>query len=371
MKRLRERNPILVGLAGLLIIGGVGAAAYQADALPIIGGGTDYTAYFTEAAGLTRGDEVRVAGVRVGKVNDVALDRGKVRVEFRVRDAWIGNRTTAAIMIRTLLGAKYLALDPLGPEAQDPARAIPTSRTLAPYDVTTAFDDLGRTVARLDTDKIAESLDTIAATFSTTPSHVRQAVTGLSALSKTISSRDAELARLLAGTKKLSGTLAAQNDNFAELLRSGNLLLGELRKRREAIHALLTGTRELSAQLVGLVRDNREQLAPTLRALSRVGDVLLRNQQDLDRALALAGPYTRLVGNTIGNGRWMDGYLCGVIPRHYLPDGLPEKGCLPPKPGGRQPSPTGSPTPTPSSSPTSSPTPTGSPAPGSTKGDGR
>ncbi|MFI6386617.1 MCE family protein [Nonomuraea sp. NPDC050540] len=347
MKRLRERNPILVGLAGLLLIGGIGTAAYRADALPVIGGGTDYTAYFTEAAGLTRGDEVRVVGVKVGKVNDVALDRGKVRVEFRVKDAWVGNRTTAAIMIRTLLGAKYLALDPLGPEAQNPAQAIPVTRTLAPYDVTAAFDDLGRTVARLDTDRIAESLDTISATFSRTPPHVKQAVTGLSALSKTISSRDAELARLLAGTKKLSGTLAAQNDNFAELLRSGNLLLDELRKRRAAIHALLTGTRELSAQLVGLVRDNRKQLAPTLRALERVSDVLLRNQRDLDRALALAGPYTRLVGNTIGNGRWLDGYLCGVVPKHYLPDGVPDKGCLPPQPGGPQ-----KPTPTPTGSPT-------------------
>ncbi|WP_327091286.1 MCE family protein [Nonomuraea sp. NBC_01738] len=389
MKRLRERNPILVGLAGLLIIGGVGTAAYRADDLPVIGGGTDYTAYFSEAAGLTTGDEVRVAGVKVGKVNDVVLDKGQVRVEFRVKDAWVGNRTTAAIMIRTLLGAKYLALDPLGPEAQDPKQAIPPARTLAPYDVTAAFDDLGQTIARLDTAKLAESLDTIAETFAKTPPHVKDAVTGLAALSKTISSRDAELARLLAGSKKLSGVLAAQSDNFAEMLRSGNLVLGELRKRREAIHALLTGTRELSAQLVGLVQDNKDQLAPTLRSLEKVSDVLLANQKDLDRALALSGPYSRLLGNTLGNGRWMDGYLCGVLPKIYLPDGVPDQGCIPPKPGGKQPdsSPTGTPTPSaspsasPSATPSSSatpksdasakPSPSGSASPTSSPGDDR
>ncbi|NRQ39550.1 MCE family protein [Nonomuraea sp. NN258] len=366
VKRLRERNPILVGLAGLLIVAGVGAAAYRADELPIIGGGTLYTANFSEAAGLTRGDEVRVAGVKVGKVTDVALDGGQVKVEFRVKDAWIGNRTTGAIMIRTLLGAKYLALDPLGPAPQDPAQTIPATRTIAPYDVTTAFDDLGRTIAKLDTADLAESLDTISATFARTPPHVRTAVQGLSALSRTISSRDDQIAELLAGTRKFSGTLAEQSDNFEELLKSGNLLLEELLKRRQAIHALLTGTRRLSYELVGLVEDNREQLAPTLQALSRVGDVLLRNQRVLDRALSLAGTYTRLVGNTLGNGRWMDGYLCGVMPREYLPDGIPEEGCRPPQPGGR-PAPTGSPTPT--SSPTATPSP--SPSASSTPGDDR
>jgi phospholipid/cholesterol/gamma-HCH transport system substrate-binding protein len=69
--------------------------------------------------------------------------------------------------------------------------------------------------------------------------------------------------------------------------------------------------------------------------LGRVTDVLVKNQQGLDRTLALAGPYYRLVGNTLGNGRWFDTYLCGLVPRNYLPTGsLPGTGCMPPKNGG-------------------------------------
>ncbi|GAA2132772.1 MCE family protein [Kitasatospora kazusensis] len=334
---LRERNPVTVGAVGLLLLVLLGALAYRADALPLIGGGTAYTADFTEAAGLRPGNEVRVAGAKVGKVTGVALDGAKVKVTFKVQDAWIGNASTAAIGIKTLLGEKYLAVDPLGTGRQDPKARIPESRTTSPYDVTQALDGLGQTFGAIDGKQLAQSFEAIADTFKDTPASVRSAADGLSALSKTISSRDAQLARLLDGSKQLTRTLADQDGRFQQLLTDGDLLLGEVRQRRDAIHQLLTGTAALGTQLSGLVADDNRQLAPTLDALDRVTGVLTANQSSLDQALALAGPYYRLVGNTLGNGRWFDSYLCGVVPKNYLPAGTaPQSGCLPPKPRGGQ-----------------------------------
>jgi phospholipid/cholesterol/gamma-HCH transport system substrate-binding protein len=332
VKPIRERDPVKVAVAGLALLAGLGTAAYAADDLPVIGGGTTYSADFTESAGLHSGNEVRVAGVKVGKVTGVSLDHGRVKVGFRVKDTWIGDASTASIMIKTLLGEKYLAVDPLGAGRQNPSRRIPVSRTTSPYDVTQAFQELGATLGEIDTDRLGRSLQTISDTFRDTSPNVRQAIEGLSELSRTISSRDARLARLLAGTRQITGTLAAQNGDFTALLHDGNRLLSEISRRRIAIHSLLTGTQQLSAQLSGLVKDNQDQLDPTLRALDEVTAMLRRNQGSLDRALAVAGPYYRLIGNTIGNGRWFDSYLCGLVPRNYLPPGTPPAtGCMPPK----------------------------------------
>ncbi|WP_237554666.1 MULTISPECIES: MCE family protein [unclassified Streptomyces] len=329
---LRDRNQVVVGAVGLLVLALVGLAAYNADALPLIGGGRTYTADFTEAAGLRSGNEVRVAGVKVGKVTGVGLDGGKVKVTFQVDHTWIGDASTAAIGIKTLLGEKYLALDPLGSRAQDPAQRIPSSRTTSPYDVTQAFNGLGRTFGAIDTQQLAAGFQAISDTFKDTPSSVRSAATGLSSLSRTISSRDAQLADLLSGSRQLTKTLSDQNGRFQTLISDGNLLLGEIQSRRDAIHALLTGTQDLGVQLTGLVADNNRQLAPTLDALDRVTTVLLANQSSLDKALALVGPYYRLVGNALGNGRWFDSYLCGLVPKSYLPPGFPPPtGCMPPK----------------------------------------
>lgn len=334
LKPVQERNPVLVCLVGLLLVALLAGVAYRAEDLPLIGGGTTYTADFSESAGLSSGNEVRVAGVKVGKVTDVALDGDRVRVSFRVKDVWIGDASTAAISIKTLLGEKFLAVDPLGARRQDPGSRIPVSRTTSPYDVTQAFTGLGDTLEELDSEKLAKSFESVSDTFRNTPGDVRTAATGLSALSRTLSSRDSELADLLRGSKKLTKTLKGQRKEFASLLRNGNLLLAEVRSRRSAIHQLFTGTRDLGTELSGLVKDNKDQLAPTLRALDRVTTVLLKNRKRLDKALAVAAPYYRLLGNTLGNGRWFDSYLCGLVPANYLPsDPAPEK-CEPPKQGG-------------------------------------
>jgi phospholipid/cholesterol/gamma-HCH transport system substrate-binding protein len=335
MTPLRERDPLRVGLVGLLIVLLLAILAYNADSLPLVTGGTGYTAYFTESAGLTPGNEVRIAGVKVGKVTDVALDGNRVKVGFRVKDAWVGDSSTVAIGIKTLLGEKYLAVDPLGGSSQNPSRTIPLARTTSPFDVTQALDGLGQTTGAINSSQLAASFQAMSDTFRNTSPDVRSTLTGLSALSQTISKRDTDLAALLSGSKKLTGTLAGQSSEFQTLITDGNLLLTEIESRRDAVHALLTGAQSLSTQLTGLVQDNQRQLTPTLDALARVTGVLRANQQKLDQILALAGPYYRLVGNTLGNGRWMDTYLCGLTPRNYLPAGsAPATGCLPPK-GGR------------------------------------
>jgi phospholipid/cholesterol/gamma-HCH transport system substrate-binding protein len=336
MKPIRERNPVVVGVAGLVVLAAVGLLAFFSNDLPLIGGGTTYTADFTESAGLVSGNEVRVAGVKVGTVSDVTLAGNRVRVSFRVKDTWVGDASTAAIKIKTLLGEKYLAVDPLGGAAQSPDQDIPVTRTVSPYDVTEAFNGLADAVGQIDTNQLATSFEAISSTFGDTAPQVHQALTGLAALSTTIASRDDQLSRLLANTKQLTGTLAQDDTRFQQLLSDGNLLLGELQARRDAISQLLTGTQQLAQQLSGLVTDNTAQLTPMLKELGQVTDVLQSNQDNLDQALALAGPYYRLVGNTLGNGRWMDTYLCGLVPPSYLPPGdSPPTGCQPPKnPGG-------------------------------------
>jgi len=333
MKPLSERNPIAVAIVGLVLLGLIAFLVFDSANLPIIGGGTGYTAYFAEDAGLQPGNEVRVAGVVVGRVTGVSLAGNKVAVAFKVKGAWVGNQTTAAIKIKTLLGDKFLALDPRGGQPQDPATPIPLLRTSSPYDVTQAFNGLGQEVSQINTVQLGRSLQTLSEAFSGTPPYTRAALRGLASVSQAIASRDNELAGLLQGAKNVTGALAGEDARFAKLLGDGNLLLAELRQRQAAIHALLTGTEALAVQLSGLVSDNQAALGPALAALDQVTAVLQRNQANLKKALALAGPYYRLLGNALGNGRWFDSYLCGIVPKSYLPPGTgPSTGCEPPKP---------------------------------------
>jgi phospholipid/cholesterol/gamma-HCH transport system substrate-binding protein len=140
------------------------------------------------------------------------------------------------------------------------------------------------------------------------------------------------VASVLAGTRTVTGTLASEDARFQALLGDGNLLLSELKQRQAAINSMLVTTQALATQISGLVTDNQAQLGPALQALDQVTSVLQQNQANLNRAMALAGPYYRLLGNALGNGHWFDVYLCGLIPSSYLPPGTgPTHGCQPPK----------------------------------------
>jgi phospholipid/cholesterol/gamma-HCH transport system substrate-binding protein len=314
MKPVREQNPVTIGVVSVLTMVLALLAAYFWEDLPISGGGTTYTAKFTEAAGLRPSNEVRVSGVRVGKVTAVELDGDQVAVDFRVDGVFVGADTEASIEIKTLLGQKYLALTPAGEKPLDPDVAIPTKRTRTPFELTDALQQLGRTSDEIDTKQLAGSFDTLADTLADTSPHIRGTLDGLSKLSKTIAGRDRQLGELLGNTKVVTGTLASRDKQLRRLIADGNLLLGELQARKDAIDRLLTGLGDLSTQLSGVISDNQGQLRPALRKLDRVATILARNRANLAKGLQNLAPYYRVFGNTLSNGRWFDVYVCGLLP---------------------------------------------------------
>ena len=180
----RERNPVVVGAISLAVVAALILAAFNAQNLPIIGGGDVYYAAFSEAGGLKANDEVRVAGVRVGKVEKVELDGDHVKVTFRIEDgAEFGTETRADIKVKTLLGAMFLSLAPAGSGQLPEGSEIPVSRTSSPYDVVKAFSGLAETSERIDTDQLAEALTTLADLTRNTPEEFRAALDGVSRLS--------------------------------------------------------------------------------------------------------------------------------------------------------------------------------------------
>jgi phospholipid/cholesterol/gamma-HCH transport system substrate-binding protein len=316
----RERNPVPIGIAGLVVIAVLLVLAFNASNLPLIGGGTAYSAAFSEAGGIKDGDDVRIAGVKVGEVTAVDLEDQHVRVDFKITDdVGFGPLTSASVRMKTILGQKYLALAPAGAGQLEAGAEIPLDRTTSSYDVINAFQDLTTTTERIDTKQLAESLDVIATEFKDTPESVRGSLDGLSRLSRTVASRDEQLSRLLARANSVTGLVASRGDQLERLLKDADLLMVELAKRRDDIRTLFTNTSALSQQLTGLVRDNRAQLTPALKELDATLDLLRKHDADLQRTIQLMGPFTRVYANTLGTGRWFDTWVSNLV----VPVGVP------------------------------------------------
>jgi phospholipid/cholesterol/gamma-HCH transport system substrate-binding protein len=306
MLPFREQNKTVIGAVGITLILLLVAMAFSADKLPIIGGGKVYKAAFSEAAGLQPNDEVRVAGVKVGKVTGVDLDGDRVIVHFRVKNAEFGKNSRADIRIKTVLGRKFLMLTPDGPGQLGSDDLIPLTRTSSPYDISEAFQGLASTVGEIDTAQLEKSFVTLADAFKDTPDEVRTSLTGLSRLSRTIASRDDQLKLLLERSRTVTAVLSQRDEDLTAFMADASLILQEIRKRREAIHQLLVTTVTLSEQLIALTRENRATLAPALERLHNVVEVLKANQANIDKAIPRLASFTRIFANNLGNGRWFD-----------------------------------------------------------------
>ncbi|NRQ49672.1 MCE family protein [Aeromicrobium sp. YC3-14] len=332
MKPFRERNPVIIGVIGIAVIALMMLGAFRADRLPIIGSGDTYYANFAEIGALKDGNEVRVAGVSVGKVRGIELDGNKVRVTFKIdKGTELGLETGADIRVRTLLGAEYLALTPKGDGTLPKGATIPMERTTPPYDVVQAFSDLSRTTDQIDVPQLSDALDTLAEVSSQTPEEFRGAIQGVSDLSRNLAARDDQINTLLVNLKKVSGVLNSRNDELVTLFKDSDVLFSAISERRDSIHRLLVSTQSISTQLRGLVKDTRADLKPALDQLDVVTSMLRKNEASLDEALRVYPAFTRVFSNALGTGPWFDIYLGGLTSASGLGEQLADalKGATP------------------------------------------
>ncbi|MGY0388760.1 MCE family protein [Nocardioides sp. WG-D5] len=311
----RERNPVKIGAVSIAVLLMLMVMAFKADSLPLIGGGTTYYANFSEAGGLKTGDEVRVAGVRVGKVDSIELDGNQVKVGFKIREKVnFGESSGAGVRVKTLLGDMFLELQPAGEGQMKAGATIPVDRTESPYDVVQAFEGLADTSANIDKDQLAAALTTLADLTRSTPEEFQAALTGVSDLSRNLAAKDERIDSLLTQLDRVTKVLDERDEDLIALMNDANQLFAALVERREAVHNLLLSTQQLSKELSQLVDDSRADLKPALESLDVILDVFTKNEENLEKSLRLMAPFYKVFNNTLGNGPWWDTYVQNMPP---------------------------------------------------------
>jgi phospholipid/cholesterol/gamma-HCH transport system substrate-binding protein len=208
----------------------------------------------------------------------------------------------------------FISLEPKGSGQLQEDSTIPVSRTKSPYNVVQAFSGLADRAERIDTERLADSIDTLAELTKDTPAAFQSTLRGLSRLSETVASRNDQIGELLGNLDTVSGTLAERDEDIIALMKDSDVLLRALVARREAVHQLLVSTSRLSTELTLLVQQTRADLKPALSNLQGVVNLLLKNQSNLDESLRLMAPFYRVFANTLGSGPWFDTWIQNLPP---------------------------------------------------------
>lgn len=311
MKPFAERNPFLIGLAGMTATAAVVIFSLQYDKLPFISSENDYSAYFAEAGGLQAGAPVQVAGFRVGQVSSIELDGTRVLVDFDVdKDVALGELTEAHIRTKSLLGSKVLEVTPRG--EGELSSTIPIERTRSPYQLPDALGDLSATISGLNTDTVSDALATLADTFQNTPPDLRAAVDGVGRFSQTLGERDTQLRNLLSNASKATSVLSQRANEVAELVANSNSLLAELGAQSNALEQISRNLSAFAQQLSAFIAENREQMRPALDKLNGVLTIVDNRRERVMLAIKYLNQYTMSLGETVGSGAFFKAYLANL-----------------------------------------------------------
>jgi phospholipid/cholesterol/gamma-HCH transport system substrate-binding protein len=336
VKPFRERNPIVVGGVSVAILAVLVVFALSLNTFTFLRGVYVISADFADAAGLVSGNEVRVAGLKVGQVRSVDLAppdangvRDRVRVAMEIRSGFhLGDATSAEIKLKTLLGAKFVDITPLGGKPYiGPGGRIPLERTRIPFEIYQVTNGTVGTLGRVDAKALNDALRELAALTDDPKGNFGRALRGLATATKGLDQRDVELQSLLRDGAAITQVLSSRSAALGRVLDSGSELLTALSERQDSLRRFVSGTNDLAAQVSSLIRDNRTQLDPALRDLHTALQVVRANLGPLEQAVKVLGPSAQSFARVFTQGTWGDVYLQTILDLPLPPLGVP--GALP------------------------------------------
>jgi len=206
---IEEYNKIWLATASLAVITVTVAAIVLIGRLSL--GQTDYRAEFAQAAQIRPGDQVTIAGIAVGAVRDLKLAADHVIATFAIRnDIHLGADTRAAIKLTTLLGSRYVALEPAGTGSLE-QHTIRIANTSVPYDLQEALADATTTFEQVDADRVAGSLTTLSLSLDGVPEALPQALNNMRSLAAIVAARRDQIGSLLRSVDTITATIRDQS----------------------------------------------------------------------------------------------------------------------------------------------------------------
>ncbi|HEX2849436.1 MAG TPA: MlaD family protein [Acidimicrobiales bacterium] len=322
MKSFRDMNPFVIGVVSIGAIAVLVAIAFAVGVLHLLEHTYPVRAVFTDAAGIRNGDDVRVAGVKVGRVTGVAADRrhGHVIVDMVVNDGVdVGHDATAEVALETLLGTKFVRL--AGPVAKpylaDVAakdRVIPVSRTKTPFDVFELTKVGTRSIEQTDTERLNKLITELADVSEGKHDQIATLLTSIAQVSDAVTIRDTQLKELLDRADQLSATLDDKDQTLVGLIDQSQAVLDLIAQRRNDLAQALGDGATTVDQLAQIIATNKAQLDTILATLHPTLDVVAKNQADIDRGLGWIGDGALGLARASAKGPWQDIYIRSLGP---------------------------------------------------------
>jgi phospholipid/cholesterol/gamma-HCH transport system substrate-binding protein len=276
-----------------------------------------YRALFSNVGGLKSGDFVRIAGVEVGKVHKIAIDRNNlVDIAFQVDDTvQLTQSSRAVIRFDNLYGDRYLALEAGdgGGAVLQPGDTIALANTAPALDLDTLIGGFRPLFRALDPDQINALSSQLIQAFQGQGQTIGSLLGQTATLTDTLADRDALIGDLVTNLDVVLGAIGDNDADFSQAVDRLEKLTGALAERKEAIADSIAHVDTTAREVSDLLVQSRPAIQKVRHETDRVATIVLNNHEYFDNLLNTLPEAYQMLGRQGLYGDWFAFYMCEAI----------------------------------------------------------
>ncbi|HYS37484.1 MAG TPA: MCE family protein [Pseudonocardiaceae bacterium] len=288
----------------------------------------DYSARFTDVTSLNTGDDVRIAGVKVGQVSSITIvDRRQAEVTFSVQgDVTLPESVTATIKYRNLVGQRYIALGQgTGPVngVLAPGGSIPLSRTQPALDLTQLFNGFKPLFQALSPNDVNQLSYEIIQVFQGEGGTIDSLLASTAQLTTTIANKDKVIGQVIDNLNTVLNTVNAHGSQLADLITTTQQLVSGLAADRQPISDAIGSLGQLANSTAGLLDQGRAPLQADIASLGTLSKNLNDSQDVVQHFIQFLPTKLAAIIPTASYGSWFNFFLCSASGTVGLPPLIP------------------------------------------------
>jgi phospholipid/cholesterol/gamma-HCH transport system substrate-binding protein len=289
MKAFTERRPKVIGVVAVAVILAAVLAILFLNR-SIFTSGYSLTARFPSAAGITRGTDVMVAGVKVGSVTKVSVHGNAIDAQLSVNHSVaLPHETHAAVEVETLLGVVDVTLEPVTGWSHPLRNGALITNTTVPTELFQLQGTGQKLLSKSNTKALNSLVESLASITKGKQAQVSQIINGLGALTTTVDQRGSQVSQLIDSANTLSSTLAAKDQELVSIVNSLNTVATGLADHSDDLSSLITNVDQMATQTNSLVSGDSPALNALLSSLHQDLTVVDAHQEDLAEGVSYLG----------------------------------------------------------------------------------
>lgn len=290
-----------------------------------LGATSGYVARFTDVTGLNEGDDIRMSGVRIGQITDIAVVDDKwADVRFDVEASrQLPKSITATIKYRNLIGQRYIALAVGSGDTNavlEPGDTIPLDRTQPALNLTELFNGFQPLFQALKPDQVNKLAGELIQVLQGEGGTIDSVLAHTASLATTIASKDEVIGQVIDNLNTVLTTVNERTTEVSGLIDQLQQLASGLAAQRQPIGDAISALGDLTESTAGLLSSVRPPIKEDIAALGRLAGNLADHGDTVDKFLAGLPHKVQTISRVSSYGGWYNYYLCSMSGRIGVSD---------------------------------------------------